>query len=122
MVTFNLIEAHGHDYDYEKIREDYQNTNYSVEEIREKHNLSRGQWQGVIRRFKDDNITLRGNRIIQHNTANFYSYDKKRGKYRIQKTINGDYAFYGYFDTEKEAKAAVELLKENNWDKDVLKK
>lgn len=40
---------------------------------------------------------------------------KYNGKYRVVKRINGDYIYYGTFDTLEEAKAHRDYCADNNW-------
>lgn len=43
-------------------------------------------------------------------------YHKHGNKYQIKKTVNGKQYYYGTYDTEKEAKLMVELLRLYDWD------
>ena len=50
----------------------------------------------------------------------YYVYDKNICKYIVKKTINKKVYCYGSYETEDEARLIVELLKENNWNKECL--
>lgn len=57
---------------------------------------------------------------IKRPRAKYYSYNKRSGKYQITKTINGKLISFGYYETEAQAKHAVDLLKQNNWNRECL--
>ena len=50
----------------------------------------------------------------------YYTYNKTHKRYQVHKWIKGHVKSFGYYDTEDEAKQIVELLKQNNWDKECL--
>ena len=121
-MNFNIIDGND-DIDYDSILTDYQNLDLTVKEIRTKYNLSMGKWQTIQKQWKQDGIPLRNlqNKPPRKHTRNFigaknYSYDKRTGKYRVFKTINGKQYFFGYFDTEEEAQHRVKYLRMNNWE------
>lgn len=47
-------------------------------------------------------------------------YNKHNGRYKVNKTVNGQTIYYGTYDTEEEAQRIVELLKKNQWNKECL--
>lgn len=57
---------------------------------------------------------------IKRPGAKHYCYNKVVKKYQIVKSIKGKSISFGYYDTEYEAQKIVQLLKENNWNKECL--
>ena len=122
-MNFKVVEGQDN-IDYDAILRDYQNLDLSVKTIREKYNLSIGRWNTIIRKFKEDNIPLRSNKKqsprtyngIHHIGAKNYYYNKKTGKYRITKRIDGRIRYFGSVDSEEEAIDRVCELRESNWD------
>ena len=121
-MKFNIIDG-SDDLPYDDILRDYQNLELSVAEIRTKYNLSMGKWQSITRRWKKDGIPLRG----RHNQrkrqypphyacAKNYHYNKKNGHYIVTKNINGEFHYFGAYDSEEEAIDRVHELRESNWD------
>lgn len=61
-IQFNIIEGIDETDLFEAIKEDYYNTNLSVEEIRNKHDVSLTKWRTLfIKRLKENNLPLRKN-------------------------------------------------------------
>lgn len=52
--------------------------------------------------------------------GNFKYYKKYGDKYQIKKRLDGKMEYFGTYDTEEQAKEAVELLKQNKWNKECL--
>lgn len=49
-----------------------------------------------------------------------YGYNKKTGKWRVYKQINGKYTSFGEYISESKAKGIVEKLIANNWNKECI--
>ena len=49
-----------------------------------------------------------------------YLYKCKSGRWGIQKYVNGKMEYFGTFETKQEAEAEIELLKECDWDLELL--
>lgn len=119
-MEFNIIDGHD-DYDYDDIVQDYLNLKLPVKEIREKHKITPGVWQRILRRFKEDNVPLRNlqkrtPRINNYQPMGCKNYTKlSNGKYRVYKSIRGKCYLFGNYETEEEAIARVQELKSNNW-------
>lgn len=47
----------------------------------------------------------------------YYTFNKKDNAFVVQKWVNGEKVHFGYYKTEEEAKARVEELKKNGWEK-----
>ena len=115
-VTFNMIET---DWTkefyttYEKVKEDIKQ-GFQFKEIREKHNISSGQWIAYRKELIQDGL-LQGRYNV--NPPKYYVYVAGRG-YMVQKWIKNSRIYYGTFKTEREAQRCVELMKECGWDKE----
>lgn len=116
MTAFNVIENQQDSYDFQELTKDYLNLDLSVKEIKEKHNITSGGWQTVLKRLKEHGITMRGyNKRQGVRKAKHYYYDRSIKAYRVHKYIGDEYYLFGSYKTEKEAQARVEELKQNNW-------
>ncbi|WP_296885109.1 hypothetical protein [uncultured Methanobrevibacter sp.] len=120
-MDFNIIDGHD-DFDHEAILQDYQNLDLTVREIKEKYDIGDSKWQTITRHWKEAGIPLRGRmnrKKHQYITTPFASknYSKTTsGRYRVYKKIKGVNYYFGVFDSEEEARAKVEELRQNNWD------
>lgn len=50
----------------------------------------------------------------------YFYYNITLKKFSVMKNIDGKTHYYGYYTTREEAQRIVQLLKENNWDKECL--
>ena len=114
-VTFHIIEGPHRDLPYEAMKHDYYNTNMLNREIMEKYGLGYSQWRRFIKELKEEGLSLK-NTSGRHEAVKNYYFEKKRGKWKIQKSIHGRKMFFGYCDTEEEAQEKVAVLKKNRWD------
>lgn len=107
--------------DWEQLKEDYQNLEMTVPEIKEKYGVTNSQWNRVRRQLKEDGVPLRNRGRVRNSYCSYhakhYHVDKKSGKFLVRKVVKGEYIRFGLFDTEDEAKAKVEELKANGWKK-----
>lgn len=116
-MKFNIIENAEPDYNLQEIIKDYKNLNLTVEEIREKHNISRGTWQTIIKHMKKEDVPLRGYKRKKASIkGKHYCFNRLSKRYRVQRVINGEYYHFGVYATEKEAQERVEELHRNRWD------
>lgn len=114
-MNFRIVENQSvHDtYDLNELIEDYKNMELTVKEIREKYNLTVGQWHTVLKRIKEQGVSLRG---ASYRNAKYYSFNKQYNHFRVHRVINGVHYRFGAYRTEKEAKARVDELNANNWE------
>ena len=121
-LNFNICEK-GLEYDYEAVKNDYLDLNLSVAEIREKHGISMGRWNTIVKHFKKDGVPLRiFNKHPRQRTnpcllgVKNYTFDKIHGVYVVYKTVNGKRHDFGRYLTEEEAIDKVCELRANNWE------
>lgn len=120
-MNFNIIDGHDN-IDYESVLRDYQNLDLTVREIKEKHGISDGRWQTITKHWKEAGIPLRGrmnrkkHRYIATPFASKNYTKTTSGRYRVYKKIKGVNYNFGVFDSEEEARAKVEELRQNNWE------
>ena len=115
-VHFKIIEGdYALHFPYEKIKEDYYNSDILVREIMAKYQLSKGDWKRIREQIKKEGLPLKTsyNRL---GTGKYYYYDKKRGDWKVQRHFKRKTVFFGYYSSEEEAKERVEELKRNGWD------
>ena len=111
-IQFNIIEGIDETDLFEAIKEDYYNTNLSVEEIRNKHDVSLTKWRTLfIKRLKENNLPLR-----KKPKGKYYYWDKNRGMFKVQRHIKNKPIFFGYYSTEEEVKERIEELNRNGWE------
>ena len=116
-MNFKLKKSEYYPYNITELIKDYQNSDLSVKEIREKHNIGSGAWQTVLKRLKERGVGMRGYSKTQPvRKAKHYWFDKHSQSWRVYKFINGKQVGFGGYRTEKEAQARVEELKQNNWE------
>lgn len=115
-MNFNIKQTEYCPYNMEELIQDYNNLDLSVQEIKEKHNITSGGWQTVLKRLKEHGITMRGyNKRQCMRKAKHYYYDRSIKAYRVHKYIGDEHYLFGSYKTEKEAQSRVEELKESNW-------
>ena len=128
-MEFNIIENATEHYveDYDLFVELYNDNSVRVKDIRRllgwnikdytkarKHALSVGD-------IEDRRIHLKilnsGRPPLPKRNPCYYNYNHSTGKYRVVKRMNGHLEFFGHYRNEKTAKAVVDFLKRNNWDR-----
>lgn len=114
-MNFRIVENQSvHDtYDLNELIEDYKNMELTVKEIREKYDLTRGQWCTVLKRIKEQGVPLRS---ASYRNAKYYHFNKQENKFKVERILNGVDCYFGTYRTEKEAKARVDELNANNWE------
>ena len=95
---------------YPQVKQDYIN-GMKVKNIRNKYNLTEGQWIAFRKELTNDGV------IKPKQSPRYYTYDKRKDRYIVQRHINGKTVRYDEYKTEKEAQQCIELLKEYHWDK-----
>lgn len=129
-MNFRVIEGtQGFWDDFPEFVKLYNEGKMRIIEIRKKLELS----QSKYRQYRDRgfeqkllnkelrtprNSCIRGGVRNGINIKNYY-HDRKTG-FEVKKRINGKDYYFGNYPTEQQAKKAVELLRECNWDKSKL--
>lgn len=104
--------------DYQAFKQDYIHSTLSMNQLKEKHNVtSHNMRKSVSRIIKETGFrrTSTTNRPVKY-------YVKTRGgKYTVIRKRNNKRTHFGTYDTEEEARKVVDELKKVNWDKNQLK-
>jgi len=117
-VNFRIVEYVPPVVDYEEFKEDFLNPMITVEELKEKYNLGRSEWNHYRSRVLEDTGLSRkpSTRMGVHPTAN-YEYIQKIGDgYVISKTIGVNTRYYGRYTDYDTAKMVRDKLIESGWD------
>ena len=120
-MNFNIVENADDEYDYEAIKKDYANLSIPVKEIRDKHGLSAAKWYRIVKQFKAEGMPLRNKythapREYNSHALSAKNYTKNKiGKFVVAKRIKGKHHYFGTYETEQEAIARVQELRENGW-------
>ena len=110
-MQFRISEGKG--INYEQAKKDYIEGLHGVK-FRDKHNLGLSAYNRLLKRFREEGITIYNNKL----DAKYYYHSKKADVYVVCRRIgvSGKFHYFGNYKTEDEAKARVEELKANNWE------
>lgn len=118
MTTFNIIENHDlfDDFPYESLKKDYMDMNIPVIRIKKKYGVTNSRkWTKILRKLRSENVPMRFK--ARDHDPKYYYYAKDCKKYVVRRVINKKLIYYGRYSTEEEAKARVQELKANGWQK-----
>ena len=114
-MKFNIVDGYDNT-PYTEIIKDYQNPELTVKQIREKHNITVGQWQRILQKIKEKNIPIRGYNTPKPKTnPKHYYYNKHNRTFYVYKYINGSNQILAGFKSEAYAQKCVRLFKEYGW-------
>lgn len=116
-VNFNLVESHCNDsYEiYEPIKKDILD-GMKVKDIKEKYNLSDGEWIKFRRELKEEGIRNPSRRKNKGN-GKYYYWHKTKERYFVQRRINGKVTFFGMLRTKSECEKFIGKLNKYGWRK-----
>ena len=58
-MNFKVIENADPTYNLDEVIKDYTNTDLTVAEIQKKHNITRGQWKNLMKKFHKNGVPTR---------------------------------------------------------------
>lgn len=116
-VQFRIVE--GNDcvdtIDVEEFKKDFLDPSLSVNDICEKHNISKNNYQ----RLKKEHFPDTRKPFIV-NTAPICDIDRyisqRDGGYVVSKRISGSQRYFGIWNTLEQARTVRDILESNNWD------
>lgn len=117
-VNFRIVEESGRDWNkcYEDFVRLYTDMSLTVKDIREKMNLGISQYQTLRKHCINEGLIPNGDRKKLYYTPKGYS--RCHGKFVVRKRINGHDIQFATYSDEDDAKNAVKLLREINYDKE----
>ena len=112
-ITFNIVEQKG--LDYEEAKKAYLDGVKGMR-FRKMFGIGTSQYKRLLERFREDGIPVHQRGGVYYGTPKYYYCTKEREDYFIVcKWINRKKHYFGFYNSEEEAKARVEELKKNNW-------
>ena len=67
-----------------------------------------------------DNLTTNEKKLLNKAEPKHYGYNKRNKTWRVYKSINGKHTIFGEYSSEEDAQKIVQILKENNWNKESI--
>ena len=117
-VKFRIVEYTPPVVDYESFKEDFCNPMITVAEMREKYNLSNGEWKHYRSRVLEDTGLSRkpSTRMGVHPSANYEHIHMRGDEYIVSKTTGVSTRYYGRYSDYGTAKMVRDKLVESGWD------